>query len=142
MSVYLDASVLLPTIVDEPTSDQVDAFIDGTPDIIVSDFAAMEVASAVSRLVRMRKLERANATKRLDDFDAWRAVKSPVVEVQASDVRLATIYVRRFELKLRAPDALHVAMAQRLGVTLATLDRRLATAAQSLDLTVNQFGRG
>jgi hypothetical protein len=58
------------------------------------------------------------------------------VDIGASDARLAYIYVRRFDLGLRAPDALHLATARRLDATLITLDRRLATAAQEMGIPV------
>ena len=47
-----------------------------------------------------------------------------------------TLYVRRFDLKLRAPDALHAAICRRLGMRLVTLDRRLAAAARALGIDV------
>jgi predicted nucleic acid-binding protein len=40
------------------------------------------------------------------------------------------------DLKLRAPAALHAAMCRRLGLQLATLDRRLAAAARALEISV------
>ena len=57
-------------------------------------------------------------------------------EIHAADVRLADAYVRRFDLGLRTPDALHLAIAHRLDATLLTLDRRLATAARELGVAV------
>jgi predicted nucleic acid-binding protein len=137
LSAYLDASVLLPTLIEEPASAAVDAYMSaGGQELLVSDFAAAEVAAALSRLVRMGLFDGADAAARLGDFDVWRAATSSPVDVHASDVRLAYAYVRRFDLMLRAPDALHIAIARRLDVTLVTLDRRLANAAQTLGITV------
>jgi predicted nucleic acid-binding protein len=104
--------------------------------LVISEFAAAEVASALSRLVRTGLLARDDATARLSDFDAWRAVATMDMDLQASDVRLANIFVRRFELGLRAPDALHAAARRRAGHSLITLDRRLAVAAQELGVKV------
>ncbi|MBV9375949.1 MAG: VapC toxin family PIN domain ribonuclease, partial [Alphaproteobacteria bacterium] len=73
---------------------------------------------------------------RLADFDAWRAAATSAADVHAADARLAYIYVRRFDLGLRAPDALHLAIARRLDATLVTLDRRLAIAANQLGVAV------
>ena len=53
MSVYLDASIILPTMVEEAISEAVDRFLAASTDLVISDFAAAEVASAMSRLVRM-----------------------------------------------------------------------------------------
>jgi predicted nucleic acid-binding protein len=84
----------------------------------------------------MGLLGSAEASARLADFDAWRAGTSSPVEMHPSDARLAYVYVRRFDLRLRAPDALHLAIAGRLDATLVTLDRRLADAAREFGIAV------
>jgi hypothetical protein len=77
LSAYLDASVLLPTLVEEPGSAAVDAFLlAASQELFISDFAAAEVASALSRLVRMGLLDADDASARLADFDVWRAAAS------------------------------------------------------------------
>ena len=140
MSFYLDASVMLPILVREASSVVVDAFMTTVQQQLwVSDFAAAEVASVLSRLVRMALLTDADASARLADFDAWRAAMSSPVDITASDARLAYIYVRRFDLGLRAPGALHLAIARRFDATLVTLDRRLAIAANQLGIAVDEL---
>lgn len=141
MSLYLDASVLLPVFVAEPASTTVQGFLqDCGSEILVSDFAAAEVASAISRLVRTHRMEMTDGQAVLEDFDAWRAAMTTGVDLQSADVRLAAAYVRRFELMLRTPDALHLAACRRLGTPLATLDRRLAWAAAELGVEVGFEG--
>src|SRR5215204_3910248 len=125
MSIYLDTSVLIPMLVREAASDAVKAYLATRQERFISDFAAAEVASSLSRLVRTRLLAVAEAAARLTDFDAWRAATSLPADLHAADARLAYAYVRGFELMLRAPDALHLAISNRLGATLVTLDRRL-----------------
>lgn len=139
MSAYLDASVLLPTLIQEPASEAVDAyFLESDQEFVTSEFAAAEVASALSRLIRMKLLDTADAKARLADFDVWRAAMTSPVDVHAADARLANAFVRRFELMLRAPDALHLAISQRLNATLVTLDGRLANAARELGVSVTE----
>lgn len=138
-AVYLDASVLLPTLIEEAASAAVDAYmLAGTRELLVSDFAAAEVAAGLSRLVRMRLLAASDAAARLADFDVWRAAMSSPADIHAPDVRLAAAYVRRFDLGLRAPDALHLAVVRRIEVPLLTLDRRLAAAARELGIAVEE----
>ena len=135
MSAYLDASALVATLVREPGSVAIDAFLeqyDGT--IGVSDLAAAEVASALSRLVRTRLIAQEDAEARLSDFDTWRSIRTETIDIEPSDARLANTYVRRFDLMLRAPDALHAAICRRLDLTLVTLDQRLAKAARELGI--------
>lgn len=140
MSTYLDTSVLLPTLIAEPATEAVYDWLGAEgQELLISDFAAAEVASALSRLVRMALLTGADASARLADFDAWRAAMSLPVDIAASDARLAYIYARRFDIGLRAPDALHLAIVRRLDATLVTLDRRLATAARELGVGVEEL---
>jgi predicted nucleic acid-binding protein len=137
VSAYLDASAILPILIAEPGSAAVDAFILGAgEDLIVSEFAAAEVASALSRLVRTGTLEQTDAAERLADFDDWRAAATQDFDLQHSDIRLANAFVRRFELMMRAPDALHAAVCRRGDHRLVTLDRRLAAAARQLGVRV------
>jgi uncharacterized protein len=137
LSTYVDTSVLLTTLIAEPVTEAVyDCLGANGRELVVSDFAAAELASALSRLVRTALLTDADAPARLADFDAWRTAMSLPVDIAASDARLAYIYASRFDLGLRAPDALHLAIARRLDATLVTLDRRLATAAREMGIAV------
>ncbi len=137
MSLYLDASAIVPTLIKEGSSQAVERVLGAATDpFIVSDFAAMEVASSLARLVRMTTIPREAADILLREFDAWRAAATAGVEVTPADVRLASVFVRRFELGLRAPDSLHAAVCQRGDHTLVTLDRRLAAAAATLGVRV------
>ena len=133
MTAYLDASTILPTLIEEVGSAAVDRFIaENDEPLVISEFATAEVASALSRLVRTGLLDPDDASARLADFDAWRAVSTEDFDLQASDVRLANVFVRRFDLMLRAPDALHAAACRRTDFLLVTMDKRLAAAAEEL----------
>lgn len=89
MSIYLDASFLVPTLVEEPVSDAVRAYLANRQERLVSEFAAAEVASALSRLVRRGVFTVAEGSDRLADFDTWRAATSTPTDVHPADVRLA-----------------------------------------------------
>jgi predicted nucleic acid-binding protein len=131
---------MLPILVKEPASAAVDAFMATVEqELWVSDFAAAEVASALSRLVRTGRLQSTDGVGRLSDFDVWRAAMTKPAEIHSVDVRLAGAYARRFDLALRAPDALHLAISRRLGVALVTLDRRMAAAARELGVAVEEL---
>lgn len=129
MTAYLDVSTILPTLIEDAASATVDRFIaERDEPLVISECAAAEDASALSRLVRTGLLDRNDESERLADFDAWRAAAADDLDLQASDVRLANVFVRRFDLMLRAPDALHAAVRRRADFTLVTLDKRLANA--------------
>lgn len=133
--IYLDASAILPMLVTEDRSAAAISFEERNRDVLfVSDFAAGEVASALSRLVRMQILPRENADQLCERFDAWRLSATRIGSIDASDVALGMSYVRRWELKLRLPDAIHLAACRRFGFVLASFDARLATAAQAVNV--------
>jgi hypothetical protein len=137
LSHYFDASVLVPMLIQEAASAAIDRLVEGLPARpVVSDFAAGEVASALSRLVRMAVLTAQDAQERLADFDAWRAGDAQPIYVINSDVEQAAIFVRRFDLGLRMPDALHLAISQRQGFALVTLDERIVNAGKALSVNV------
>ena len=70
----------------------------------------------------------------LADYDNWLRAAANHIDVESADIPTAATLVRRFELMLRAPDAIHLVICKRLRADLVTLDRRLATAAQVLDI--------
>ena len=135
-SVYLDTSVVVPTLVAEATSELVDTVLRSSGRAIVSQFTAGEVASALSRLVRTNLLSSDAARRKLDQFDDWCVSGAHLVDVEPADVRLAAMFVRRFELKLRMPDALQLAICRRFAVPLLTLDRPLIDAAVAIGVAV------
>jgi hypothetical protein len=137
VTLYLDASVVVPTLIAEATSPEVDRFFLAPAEpLMVGEFAAAETASAISRLVRMNLVTEVVATERLAKFDSWRSTSTSEFAFQPADFLLASMLVRRFELGLRAPDALHLAACRRGDHTLVTLDRRLAGAAEALGVRV------
>jgi len=138
VSFYLDASVVVPTLVLQASSLAASGFLRSAADaLLLADFTEGEVASAVSRLVRMRELTQSQGVAALADFDRWRLAETTPLEIEPADIQDAIRLVRRFELMLRTPDALHLAIAARSSAALVTLDDRLATAAQAIGLPVH-----
>jgi predicted nucleic acid-binding protein len=75
--------------------------------------------------------------ERLDrDLDAWAALPTRLTAVAAEDFAFARTCIRTLESPLRAPDALHLAIASRQGYALATFDDNLADAGRELSLRV------
>ncbi len=108
--------------------------------IAVSTFAAAELASAVSRRLRMGLYHEPGANQLLAIFDAWCADHAAILDVESQDHVAAASFVRRFDLGLRAPDALHIAVCRRLGLALLTFDTRQASAARQLGVVCDPAG--
>ena len=138
MSVYLDTSVLIALFIDsDPFTERAKACMARNPDsLIVSDFVAAEFASAVARLTRTRRLTTDDATALFGTFDAWTARTAETANATTPDIAAASAVLRRLDLNLRAPDAINIAVADRLGAILATFDDRMATAARALGVQV------
>lgn len=130
---YLDACVIVALLFDESASDHVIREVSSwRSGVIVSDFTSAEVSAAVSKRVRMKLDDVAAANTRLAAVDRFKASLPAAAPIEARDIRAAERLVRAFELKLRAPDAIHLAVCLRHNYQLATLDTHLADAARLL----------
>lgn len=132
MSLWLDASVLVAMITRERTSHQIDDFLQSNDPPLVSDFCIAECSSAIARLVRIGSRTWDEAEVLFSSLDDWVASASNRLAVDQGDIEMATAFVRRPGIALRAPDAIHIAAAHRLGATLLTLDNGMAHAAAAL----------
>jgi uncharacterized protein len=132
LSVYLDACVLVPLIVTEASSVRVREFVSSANEIHVSDLGIAEVGAALSRHVRQGDTSTEDADAALAYFDEWVAGAAIMLPVEPIDVRWAGVLVRQYELKLLTPDAIHLALCERHGSVLVTLDKRLAEAAGAI----------
>ncbi len=137
MSIYLDTSVLAALFTDDPFSERADTLLsEKQSGFLISDFGGAEFSSVVARRVRTNELSITQAREVLSDFDARISRVSKRVEINSSDVRAADTMLRRLDLPLRAPDALHIAVVQRLGAELATFDEKMAACARTLGAPV------
>ena len=137
MSVYLGASVLIAIFTDDAHSGRVDVLLKSLAEpVVVSDFAAAERASALSRKVRMGLLATDEARAAFSDFDAWVVASSERADIRPADIAMTAGVLRRLDLSLRTPDALNIAVAHRLNPALATMDRKMAADALALGIAV------
>lgn len=130
---YLDPSFIVCLFVRQRMTERAETWLGANElTLIVSDFGAAEVSSAVSRLVRQRELSQNEAERVLLRFDRWRISSTVHRLTSPGDIAACERLVRRFELKLQAPDALHIAIALGDGATLVTFDERQAQAMAGL----------
>ncbi len=111
-------------------------FADTGETLVVSDFAAAEFSSVVARITRMSTITSDQARAIFAGFDGWRTRFTDEEDVAGADIRTATVIIRRLDLNLRAPDAINLAIALRLGASIATFDRRMADNARVLSIAV------
>ena len=131
MRFYLDASALTALILADHTAAAVARVLTIDDDPLVSDFGWGELVSATSRRVRARSVRPAVATRLLARA-AERFGPERRIAMTSEDVVVATTALARFDLALKLPDAIHIAIAGRLGATLVGTDRQQVSAARVL----------
>lgn len=131
--IYLDASVIVPLFVVEERSAEARTRLIGAT-LNASPLSLAETSSAIGRRVRMGEIRAEDAHRHLKSLDLWAASAIAVCEITSDDFLNATAFIRRFDLALRTPDALHIAIAGRLGARLLTFDATMAAAASALGL--------
>ena len=133
MIYYVDASVIVALISGEDSRPHVEVALRNAIDrVVVSDFALAESAASLARLGRFEHWSTELTGFVLEELDAWAAVVARRLEIVPEDIRHAEAFVRQPGISLRAPDAIHIAAAHRLGATLLTLDHGMARAAAAL----------
>lgn len=136
MALYLDASVIVAITVSEGRSDEAFALTRTQRERMTSDFGFAESCSAVARRIRTGQLADEDAMSAWRRLDQMRASWLPSLPLLPTDIATAEALIRRLDLKLRAPDAIHLAVAARLEATLLTFDAGLADAARVLNRPV------
>jgi predicted nucleic acid-binding protein len=139
LNLYFDSSALVKRYIDEQGSSDVldwmdDSKINGT--VLVT---RAEVASAISRAVRMQYISKEDVGRFLDVFRReWESLH----RIPITEPLIARADTLACDHNLRGYDAVHLAAAliwqEQLGmpVTVVTYDRELAAAVQALGMTV------
>ena len=134
--VYLDASALVKLFVPEKESVRLNRALAGLADVIVSDLALTEMASALARRTRERRLTSEEARRLYREASKLHASVHHV-ELTPPVHRRAERLMLSLAIPLRALDALHLATAlEAAAATVVTFHPRLRVAATSQGLFV------
>jgi predicted nucleic acid-binding protein len=134
--VYLDASALVKLFVPEAESDELNHALTGLTDVIVSDLALTEMASALGRRTREELLTPDEAQRLYREAtklhaSLHQAELTPPIHRRAERLMLS------LPIPLRALDALHLAtLLDAEAATVVTFDPRLREAAASQGIFV------
>lgn len=136
--VYVDTSALVPVFIREPKSEAVIEWIESSGErLAISEWSLVEFASAAAIKVRTGQTVASlakQATARLHEF----VQKHCTVAVPGrEEFRRAAELAADDALKLRAGDALHLAIAASLSVqSILCLDETMIGSAKSLGMNV------
>jgi len=137
VTVYLDASVLVALFANDSLTARADAYLRAHPsELVVSDFAAAEFASAFARRVREKLLTVNEARTAFSTFDVWTSREAAREQITSADIASAAAFIRRLDMPLRTPDAIHIAAAQRIDAELLTFDKQMVAGARALGVAV------
>ena len=134
--IYWDTSALVPYYLPEPLSDRVQVLLRESEPAI-SWLVELEFFSMLSRRVQTRELDCRHAERvkslflsHVEDGFYHR------LPLEATHFRMARDWIGQLDLSLRAPDALHIAVASKQGLPLITADKVLARSAEALGVEV------
>jgi len=117
----VDASCLAEVLVGGPQAEDVRRRLATDPDQVAPHIVDVEVFGVIRRHYQQGSLDRTAALQALEDLEDWPGER----------FGHRRLLGRAWELRdsVRGWDAMYVALAESLGATLLTLDRRLASAA-------------
>ncbi len=139
MSVYLDASVVVSLFVKDALAEPARrAIIRAGAILLLSDLASAEFVSAIARRHRMGALSLAEAHDAIGLFDDWANAIAQPVGTTPQDFSECSSYLRRLDLPLRTPDALHIAIARRFGASILSFDKQLTACARKIGVKVQR----
>ncbi|WP_396625404.1 type II toxin-antitoxin system VapC family toxin [Luteitalea sp.] len=133
--VYLDTSAFVKLFVQEPESDALNAELSAVGEIVLSDLAMTELASALARRAREQVLTIAEAKRLYRHAERIVASCRLVESTPPVQRRAARLLLTSQQVPLRTLDAIHLALAIESQVaTLVTFDPRLREAAKAQGL--------
>lgn len=135
---FLDASVLVYLIAgDAGWIEIADVIAAREIEGFYSDFAWGEFVAALGARVRRREMPESYADALIVQSQAY-LTDWTYAQITSDDVRRATDMVAQFSLALKLPDAIHIATADRLGLTLVSTDVQQVRAAAATGVaTIN-----
>jgi predicted nucleic acid-binding protein len=102
---------------------------------MISAWTLTEMASVGGIKRRTGAIEAEVCRQALANFQRFASTYLNTVEIEPADFRTAAVLIDS-PTPLRASDALHLAIARRLGARLLSLDRRLLASVEASGLTL------
>lgn len=134
---YLDTAIVLTLFVREPMSESVAKWIASRRQpLAVSDWGLTECASALGIRLRRGELDADSAGRAFRAMTTFANESCELIACAGHHQKEAQGLLARFDLPLRAGDALHLAISQHVQATLVTYDKQLMAAAKAIGAKV------
>lgn len=135
---YVDTSALVPVFIREPKSEAVIAWLESSGErLAISEWSLVEFASAAAIKVRTGQTEAALAKQAMVRVQEFAQKHCTVAVPGREEFRRAAEWAGDSALRLRAGDALHLAIAESLGARgVLCLDDTMIEGARSLGMNV------
>ncbi len=133
----LDTSVVVAAFTAEAHSERALQFISSNSShLCITPWVGAEFSAALSGKQRAGGLSYADRLASLRLFDRMGDLVFKLIDIERTDFEDAARLCEDVGLNLRAPDALHAAVALREGMRLVTFDKKLVRAAGLIGLAV------
>ena len=138
--IYLDTSVLGAIFFREPGAADLVARLESNrkEKLMISAWTLTEMASIGGIKQRTGAIDAETRQQAIANFQRFASMHLVTVEIDPADFRTAAVLIES-PTALRAGDALHLAIARRLGARVASLDRRLCAATEVLGMASFAF---
>jgi uncharacterized protein len=138
---YFDTSVIVAYYLPELLSSRVQAIYDAHASPATSELVEVEFFSTLSLRVRVGDLAREQADRVgqlfVSHLDSGLYAR---IHLTADHYRQARDFLARFDLPLKSPDAVHLAVSSAAGLTLVTADAQLGRNAEALGIAFDLVG--
>ncbi|MDB5523315.1 MAG: PilT protein-like protein [Rhizobium sp.] len=133
---YFDSSVLVCLLSSETRTEALQAWFSkqDADELHVSDWNVSEFYSAMAFKKRTQQVTAEQRLGAEQVFEAYLRRYFKTLPVPSACFRRAAEIVRREDVNLRAPDALHLAIVEANGMKLCTLDKKMHEAAGILEI--------
>lgn len=131
--IYLDTSVLGAMFFREPGAAVLVTWLERRrkQGLAISAWTLTEMASVGGIKQRTGGVDSATRQQALANFQRFASAHFDLIEIDPADFRTAAVFID-MPLNLRAGDALHLAVARRIGARIASLDRRMCECADAV----------